>query len=70
MWWEVVFLLLLLFFILFEFLIGFGIVWFVGVLFEFFMWLIFWVSGVGGFVFVMGMVLGNLVGVKFIVCLW
>ncbi|WEG11683.1 sporulation integral membrane protein YlbJ [Pullulanibacillus sp. KACC 23026] len=64
MWWNVVFPSLLPFFIISELLIGFGIVTFIGVLFEPFMRPIFRVPGVGGFVFVMGMASGFPAGAK------
>ncbi|WP_132744390.1 sporulation integral membrane protein YlbJ [Scopulibacillus darangshiensis] len=65
LWWNVVFPSLLPFFIVAELLIGFGIVTFIGVLFEPIMRPIFKVPGVGGFVFVMGLVSGFPAGAKF-----
>lgn len=64
MWWEVVFPSLLPFFIVSELLIGFGVVAFIGVLFEPLMRPIFKVPGVGGFVLAMGMASGYPSGAK------
>lgn len=47
-----------------EFLISIGVVKFIGVILELFMCLFFCVLGIGGFVWVMGMVFGFFVGVK------
>lgn len=63
-WWEVVFPSLLPFFITAELLIGFGIVTFLGVLFEPIMRPIFNVPGVGSFAWVMGMASGYPSGAK------
>ncbi|MDX5475316.1 MAG: sporulation integral membrane protein YlbJ [Bacillaceae bacterium] len=64
MWWEVVFPSLLPFFIISELLIAFGVVAFIGVLFEPLMRPIFRVPGVGGFVLAMGMASGYPSGAK------
>ncbi|RNA69707.1 sporulation integral membrane protein YlbJ [Alteribacter keqinensis] len=64
MWWEVVFPSLLPFFIMSEFLISFGVVTFVGALFEPVMRPLFRVPGVGGFVWSMGMASGFPAGAK------
>ncbi|UII57859.1 sporulation integral membrane protein YlbJ [Cytobacillus spongiae] len=64
MWWEIVFPSLLPFFIVSEMLIGFGVVKFIGVLFEPFMRPLFKVPGVGGFVWAMGMASGFPAGAK------
>lgn len=63
-WWEVVFPSLLPFFIMAELLIGFGIVTFLGVVFEPIMRPIFNVPGVGSFAWVMGMASGYPSGAK------
>ena len=64
MWWNIVFPSLLPFFIVTELLIGFGVVTFIGALLEPIMRPIFKVSGVGGFVLVMGMASGFPAGAK------
>ncbi len=64
MWWEVVFPSLLPFFIVSEFLIGFGVVSFIGSLLEPLMRPVFRVPGVGGFVWAMGLASGNPAGAK------
>lgn len=64
MWWNIVFPSLLPFFIISELLIGFGVVTFIGALLEPIMRPIFKVSGVGGFVLVMGMASGFPAGAK------
>ncbi|RIW36299.1 sporulation integral membrane protein YlbJ [Bacillus salacetis] len=64
MWWEIVFPSLLPFFIISELLIGFGIVKFIGVIFEPLMRPLFRVPGVGGFVWAMGMASGFPAGAK------
>lgn len=64
MWWEIVFPSLLPFFITAELLIGFGVVKFIGILFEPLMRPIFKVSGAGGFVWAMGMASGYPSGAK------
>ncbi|TMW73106.1 sporulation integral membrane protein YlbJ [Alteribacter natronophilus] len=64
MWWEVVFPSLLPFFILSELLIGFGVVTFIGVLFEPVMRPLFRVPGSGGFVWAMGMASGFPAGAR------
>ena len=64
MWWEVVFPSLLPFFIISELLIAFGVVAFIGVIFEPLMRPIFKVPGVGGFVLAMGMASGYPSGAK------
>lgn len=66
-WWKIVFPSLLPFFIVAELLIGFGVVKFIGELFEPLMRPIFRVPGVGGFVWAMGMASGNPAGAKFTV---
>lgn len=64
MWWEVVFPSLLPFFIVSEFLIGFGVVSFIGSLLEPLMRPLFRVPGVGGFVWAMGLASGYPAGAK------
>ncbi|MDL4841281.1 sporulation integral membrane protein YlbJ [Aquibacillus rhizosphaerae] len=64
MWWGTVFPSLLPFFITAELLIGFGVVRFIGVLFEPIMKPLFNVPGVGGFVWAMGMASGYPSGAK------
>ncbi|NEU29487.1 sporulation integral membrane protein YlbJ [bacterium LRH843] len=64
MWWEVVFPSLLPFFIVSELLIGFGVVTFIGSIFEPFMRPLFRVPGIGGFVWAMGLASGNPAGAK------
>lgn len=64
LWWNTVFPSLLPFFIVSELLIGFGVVTFIGVLFEPIMRPIFRVPGAGGFVFVMGLASGFPAGAK------
>ncbi|MGO4887895.1 sporulation integral membrane protein YlbJ [Anaerobacillus sp. MEB173] len=64
MWWEVVFPSLLPFFIVSEFLIGFGVVSFIGALLEPLMRPLFRVPGVGGFVWAMGLASGYPAGAK------
>src|SRR5699024_4295570 len=64
MWWEVVFPSLLPFFIMAEMLIGFGVVNFIGVLFEPIMRPLFNVPGVGSFAWSMGMASGYPSGAK------
>lgn len=63
-WWESVFPTLLPFFIIAELLIGFGVVNFIGVLFEPIMRPIFNVPGAGSFAWIMGMVSGYPTGAK------
>ncbi|MFD1172028.1 sporulation integral membrane protein YlbJ [Oceanobacillus picturae] len=63
-WWEVVFPSLLPFFITSELLIGFGVVRFIGVLFEPIMRPLFNVPGVGSFGWIMGMASGYPTGAK------
>ncbi|WP_416151059.1 sporulation integral membrane protein YlbJ [Salipaludibacillus sp. HK11] len=69
-WWEVVFPSLLPFFILSDFLIRFGVVSFIGTLFEPFMRPLFRVPGSGGFVWAMGLASGFPSGAKFTSRLW
>lgn len=64
MWWEVVFPSLLPFFIIAELLISFGVVKFIGVLFEPIMRPLFNVPGVGSFALSMGMASGYPTGAK------
>lgn len=64
MWWGTVFPSLLPFFITAELLIGFGVVRFIGVLFEPIMRPVFNVPGVGSFVWAMGMASGYPSGAK------
>jgi len=64
MWWEIVFPSLLPFFITAEILIGFGVVTFIGALFEPIMRPIFNVPGVGSFAWIMGMASGYPSGAK------
>ncbi|MFD1038762.1 sporulation integral membrane protein YlbJ [Virgibacillus byunsanensis] len=63
-WWEIVFPSLLPFFITAELLIGFGVVKFIGVLFEPIMRPLFNVPGVGSFAWAMGMASGYPSGAK------
>lgn len=63
-WWEVVFPSLLPFFIIAELLIGFGVVAFIGILFEPIMRPLFNVPGVGSFAWIMGMASGYPSGAK------
>lgn len=63
-WWEVVFPSLLPFFIVAELLISFGVVGFIGVLFEPIMRPLFNVPGVGSFAWIMGMASGYPSGAK------
>ncbi len=63
-WWEVVFPSLLPFFVTAELLISFGVVTFIGVLFEPIMRPLFNVSGVGSFAWIMGMASGYPSGAK------
>ncbi|HIS28199.1 MAG TPA: sporulation integral membrane protein YlbJ [Candidatus Avamphibacillus intestinigallinarum] len=64
MWWEIVFPSLLPFFITAELLISFGVVHFLGVLFEPIMRPLFKVPGVGSFGWIMGMASGYPTGAK------
>nr|WP_041808984.1 sporulation integral membrane protein YlbJ [Evansella cellulosilytica] len=64
MWWDVVFPSLLPFFIMSEFLIRFGVVSFIGALFEPIMRPLFRVPGSGGFVWAMGLASGFPAGAK------
>lgn len=64
MWWEVVFPSLLPFFIAAELLIAFGVVRFLGVLFEPVMRPLFNIPGVGSFGYIMGMASGYPTGAK------
>jgi len=64
MWWKIVFPSLLPFLIISELLIGFGVVKFIGVLFEPLMRPLFRVPGVGGFAWAMGMASGFPAGAK------
>ncbi len=64
MWWEIVFPSLLPFFITAELLIGFGVVTFIGVLFEPIMRPLFNVPGAGSFAWIMGMASGYPSGAK------
>ncbi|MFS0861369.1 sporulation integral membrane protein YlbJ [Fredinandcohnia sp. 179-A 10B2 NHS] len=64
MWWKIVFPSLLPFLIISELLIGFGVVRFIGVLFEPLMRPLFKVPGVGGFAWAMGMASGFPAGAK------
>lgn len=63
-WWEVVFPSLLPFFIMAELLIGFGVVQFIGVIFQPIMRPIFNVPGVGSFAWIVGMASGYPSGAK------
>lgn len=63
-WWEIVFPSLLPFFITAELLIGFGVVTFIGVLFEPIMRPLFKVPGAGSFAWIMGMASGYPSGAK------
>ncbi|PYZ93260.1 sporulation integral membrane protein YlbJ [Salipaludibacillus keqinensis] len=69
-WWEVVFPSLLPFFILSDFLIRFGVVSFIGTLFEPLMRPLFRVPGSGGFVWAMGLASGFPSGAKYTTRLW
>lgn len=64
MWWEVVFPSLLPFFIMAELLLAFGVVKFLGVLFEPIMRPLFKIPGVGSFGLIMGMASGYPTGAK------
>jgi sporulation integral membrane protein YlbJ len=64
MWWEVVFPSLLPFFITAELLLSFGVVKFLGIMFEPIMRPLFNVPGVGSFAWIMGMVSGYPTGAK------
>src|SRR5690625_4081033 len=64
MWWEIVFPSLLPFFVTAELLIGFGVVSFIGVLFEPIMRPLFNVPGEGSFAWIMGMASGYPSGAK------
>lgn len=64
MWWEVVFPSLLPFFITAELLLSFGVVRFLGVIFEPIMRPLFNVPGVGSFAWIMGMASGYPTGAK------
>lgn len=64
MWWEVVFPSLLPFFITAELLIGFGVVTFIGILFEPIMRPLFNVPGAGSFAWIFGMASGYPSGAK------
>ncbi len=64
MWWDVVFPSLLPFFIISEFLIRYGVVSFIGALFEPIMRPLFRVPGSGGFVWAMGLASGFPAGAK------
>lgn len=64
MWWEIVFPSLLPFFIMAELLIGFGVVTFIGILFEPIMRPLFNVPGAGSFAWIMGMASGYPSGAK------
>lgn len=68
-WWEVVFPSLLPFFIMAELLISFGIVQFVGILFEPIMRPLFNVPGSGSFAWILGMISGFPSGAKMTVLL-
>lgn len=63
-WWDVVFPALLPFFITAEMMMGFGVVHFMGVLFEPLMRPLFRVPGAGGFVMAVGLISGNPMGAK------
>src|SRR5690625_7487832 len=63
-WWEVVFPSLLPFFIMAELLIGFGVVQFIGIIFEPIMRPIYNVPGVGRFARIDGMASGYVSGAK------
>lgn len=64
MWWEIVFPSLLPFFITAELLIGFGVVTFIGAIFEPIMRPLFNVPGAGSFAWIMGMASGYPSGAK------
>lgn len=64
MWWEIVFPSLLPFFITAELLLSFGVVRFIGVLFEPIMRPLFKVPGTGSFAWIMGMASGYPTGAK------
>lgn len=63
-WWKVVFPSLLPFFVMAELLIRFGVVQFIGVLFEPVMRPVFRVSGIGSFAWIVGMASGYPAGAK------
>mgnify|MGYP001252653435 CR=1 FL=1 len=68
-WWEIVFPSLLPFFIMAELLISFGVVQFIGILFEPIMRPLFNVPGAGSFAWILGMVSGFPSGAKITVML-
>lgn len=64
LWWNTVFPALFPFFVLSELMIGFGVVTFAGVLLEPIMRPIFKVPGIGGFIFMMGLISGFPAGAR------
>lgn len=69
-WWDVLFPALFPFFVISELLLGFGIVHFIGKLFDPMMRPLFRVPGIGGFVMAMGFASGYPVGAKLTSQLW
>lgn len=69
-WWDVLFPALFPFFVISEMLLGFGIVHFIGTLFDPMMRPIFRIPGIGGFVMAMGFASGYPVGARLTSQLW
>ncbi|MCR8645325.1 sporulation integral membrane protein YlbJ [Paenibacillus sp. N1-5-1-14] len=69
-WWDVLFPALFPFFVISEILLGFGIVHFIGTLFDPMMRPVFRVPGIGGFIMAMGFASGYPVGAKLTAQLW
>jgi len=69
-WWDVLFPALFPFFVISELLLGFGIVHFIGTLFDPMMRPLFRVPGIGGFVMAMGFASGYPIGAKLTSSLW
>ncbi|WP_442603295.1 sporulation integral membrane protein YlbJ [Paenibacillus sp. KN14-4R] len=69
-WWDVLFPALFPFFVISEMLLGFGIVHFIGTLFDPMMRPVFRVPGIGGFIMAMGFASGYPVGAKLTAQLW
>lgn len=69
-WWDVLFPALFPFFVISEMLLGFGIVHFIGTLFDPMMRPVFRIPGIGGFVMAMGFASGYPVGAKLTSQLW
>ncbi|TCZ75875.1 sporulation integral membrane protein YlbJ [Paenibacillus albiflavus] len=69
-WWDVLFPALFPFFVISELLLGFGIVHFIGTLFDPMMRPLFRIPGIGGFVMAMGFASGYPIGAKLTASLW